>query len=134
MCNSNWPPPSNRRATSSKHLPTWYVYILRCADDTLYTGVTTDPERRLREHNASGGLGARYTRARRPVALIHQETAASRAEACRREAAIKKLSRQAKLAVLPSPGGRGAGGEGAALKDARRLDPGEVVLDRHRRG
>ncbi|MDD5388755.1 MAG: GIY-YIG nuclease family protein [Gallionellaceae bacterium] len=81
-------------------MPTWFVYILRCADDTLYTGVTTDPERRLREHNAGGKLGARYTRSRRPVALLHHEIAASRAEACRREVAIKKLTRDAKLALL----------------------------------
>jgi putative endonuclease len=80
-------------------VPTWYVYILRCADDTLYTGVTTDPERRLQEHNAGGRLAARYTRSRRPVLLLHQETAGSRAQACRREAAIKKLSRDAKLAL-----------------------------------
>ncbi len=81
----------------------WYVYILRCADGTLYTGVTTDPARRLREHNAGGKLGARYTRARRPVALIHQEPAASRAEACRREAAIKRMNREAKHALAGSP-------------------------------
>jgi putative endonuclease len=80
-------------------LPIWTVYILRCADDTLYTGVTTDLDRRLREHNAGGRLAARYTRNRRPVALLHQEPAASRAQACRREAAIKKLSRDAKLAL-----------------------------------
>lgn len=80
-------------------MPTWTVYILRCADDTLYTGVTTDLERRLQEHNAGGRLGARYTRSRRPVALLHQESAASRAQACQREAAIKKLSRDAKLAL-----------------------------------
>ena len=80
-------------------MPTWYVYILRCADDTLYTGVTTDPERRLQEHNAGGSLGARYTRSRRPVTLLHKEPAGSRAQACRREAAIKKLRRDAKLAL-----------------------------------
>ena len=85
-------------------MPSWFVYILRCADGTLYTGVTTDPERRLREHNAGGTLGARYTRARRPVEMVHQESAGSRSEACRRETAIKKLTRQAKLAgFLPSP-------------------------------
>ncbi len=83
----------------------WYVYILRCADGTLYTGVTTDLERRLREHNAGGRLGARYTRARRPVELIHQETAGNRSEAGKREAAIKKLPRDAKLAFLPAPAG-----------------------------
>lgn len=86
-------------------MPTWFVYLLRCADGTLYTGVTTDPERRLREHNAGGKLGARYTRARRPVTLAHCEEAASRSEAYRREVAIKKLSRDSKLALttpLPS--------------------------------
>ncbi len=83
----------------------WYVYILRCADGTLYTGVTTDLARRLREHNAGGRLGARYTRARRPVVLIHQETADNRSAASKREAAIKKLPRDAKLAFLPSPAG-----------------------------
>ena len=56
-------------------MSTWFVYILHCADGTLYTGVTTDPERRLREHNAGGRLAARYTRARRPVALAHVEPA-----------------------------------------------------------
>jgi putative endonuclease len=81
----------------------WYVYILRCADDTLYTGVTTDPERRLHEHNAGGKLGARYTRARLPVVLAWQEPAASKVEAYRREAAIKKLSRIAKMALTGSP-------------------------------
>lgn len=83
-------------------MPTWFVYILRCADDTLYTGVTTDPERRLREHNAGGKLGARYTRARRPVTLAHCEEAVSRADAYRREMTIKKLGRDAKLALTAS--------------------------------
>jgi len=83
-------------------LSTWTVYILRCADDTLYTGVTTDLDRRLREHNAGGRLGARYTRSRRPVELLHHEAAGSRSQACRREAAIKKLTRDAKLALPAS--------------------------------
>jgi putative endonuclease len=80
-------------------LGAWSVYLLRCADGTLYAGVTTDLQRRLREHNAGGARSARYTRSRRPVQLIHAESAASRAEACRREAAIKKLPREAKLAL-----------------------------------
>lgn len=78
---------------------TWFVYLLRCSDDTLYTGVTTDVPRRLDEHNNDDRLGARYTRARRPVALLHCEPAASRSDACKREAAIRKLSRAAKLAL-----------------------------------
>lgn len=77
----------------------WHVYILRCADGTLYTGVTTDLERRVREHNEDP-KGAKYTRARRPVALVHAEAHGSRAAATVREAAIKKLSRSAKLALL----------------------------------
>ena len=75
----------------------WFVYIARCADGTLYTGVATDPTRRLAEHNA--GVGARYTRGRAPLALIHLETAADRAAAQVREAAIKRLPRAAKLAL-----------------------------------
>ena len=77
---------------------TWFVYIIRCADHTLYTGITTDIERRLAEHNA--GIGARYTRARLPVELIHAEPAADRSAASRREAAIKRLPRTAKLSLI----------------------------------
>ena len=72
----------------------WFVYILRCADDTLYTGITTDVERRLAAHNA--GRGAKYTRCRRPVAAIYTEQCAGHAEALRRERFIKRLSRREK--------------------------------------
>jgi putative endonuclease len=77
---------------------TWFVYIVRCADHSLYTGITTNIERRLAEHNA--GIGARYTRARLPVELIHAEPAADRSAASRREAAIKRLPRTAKLSLI----------------------------------
>ena len=77
----------------------WYVYILRCADQSLYTGVTTDPERRLKEHNHDKA-GAKYTRARRPVKLIYQEIVTNRSAACRREHTIKALSRMAKEALI----------------------------------
>lgn len=77
----------------------WFVYIVRCADHSLYTGVTTDVERRVAEHNGIGAAGARYTRNRRPVELVHVEAAASRAAATRREAAIKQLDRARKLAL-----------------------------------
>ncbi|HEY0948111.1 MAG TPA: GIY-YIG nuclease family protein [Candidatus Paceibacterota bacterium] len=77
----------------------WYVYMLRCADGTLYTGVTTDLTRRVREHNEAPE-GAKYTRARRPVSLVHKETFTSRSEACAREAAIKKLSRAEKQTLF----------------------------------
>ena len=73
--------------------------MLRCADGTLYTGITTDVARRIAEHNGESGLGARYTRSRRPVQLVYVEAADNRAKAARREAAIKKLDRVRKLAL-----------------------------------
>lgn len=74
-----------------------YVYILSCADGTLYTGWTTDLNRRLAAHNA--GSGAKYTRSRRPVALLYSEECASRGAALRRESAVKRLTRAQKLAL-----------------------------------
>lgn len=73
--------------------------MLQCADGSLYTGITTDLIRRVAEHNGEGDAGARYTRSRRPVKLVYQETVVSRADASRREAAIKRLSRVHKLAL-----------------------------------
>ena len=80
-------------------MPEWTVYILRCRDGSLYTGITTDPERRLAEHNSDRGA-TRYTRARRPVQMIYTEPAEDRAAASRREAAIKRLSRAEKLRLI----------------------------------
>lgn len=74
------------------------VYILRCADGTLYTGCTNDLARRLRTHSA--GKGAKYTRARLPVELVYTEPALDKSQALRREAAIKALSRGEKLALI----------------------------------
>jgi putative endonuclease len=74
----------------------WYIYIVRCADNTLYTGVTTDIERRVREHNGEIQRGASYTKFRRPVTLVRAETADNRSTAMKRERAIKKLSKQEK--------------------------------------
>ena len=76
----------------------WFVYMLRCADNSLYTGITTDVIRRVDEHNGLGakGAGAKYTRVRQPVELVYQEQLASRSEAGRREAALKKLSKKDK--------------------------------------
>ncbi|MGO5115715.1 GIY-YIG nuclease family protein [Candidatus Avoscillospira sp. LCP25S3_F1] len=75
-----------------------YAYILRCADGTLYTGWTNDLQHRVETHNA--GKGAKYTRTRRPVALCYYETFDTASEAMRREAAIKKLTRQQKLRLM----------------------------------
>lgn len=76
----------------------WYVYILRCGDGTLYTGVTDDVARRLEKHRA--GEGAKYTRGRGPLELCYQEQAASYSIALRREYAIKQLTRAQKLALI----------------------------------
>lgn len=73
------------------------VYLVRCQDGSLYTGITTDPERRLKQHNR--GLGAAYTRSRLPVTLVYREPADSRSQALRRERAIKALPRAAKEAL-----------------------------------
>ena len=75
-----------------------YCYIVECADGTYYTGWTTNPQRRLNEHNA--GHGAHYTRTRGPVQLIYIEAQSNRSAAMKREYAIKKLSRAQKLALV----------------------------------
>ncbi|MDD2745485.1 MAG: GIY-YIG nuclease family protein [Candidatus Gracilibacteria bacterium] len=75
------------------------VYILRCADETLYTGATKDVERRIMEHN-SDTIGAKYTKIRRPVSLVYFETCESWSGACKREFAIKQLSREKKLELV----------------------------------
>ena len=76
----------------------WYVYMLRCRDDSLYTGCTDDVERRLAVHRS--GKGAKYTRSRLPVTLVYQEEVADKSAALRREAAIKGLTRAEKLVLL----------------------------------
>lgn len=82
-------------------LDSWYIYIVRCSDDSLYTGITKDLEKRILEHN-SGPKGARYTRSRRPVTLVYYEQAGSRSAATSREALIKKLKTTHKrLLVTP---------------------------------
>ena len=76
----------------------WYVYLLRCAGGSLYTGITKDLKRRCRQHNE--GTASRYTRSRRPVALVYHEAHASRGLALKREAAIKAMTRRAKLEMI----------------------------------
>lgn len=77
-----------------------YVYIVRCKDDTLYTGYTNDLEKRIIVHNK--GQGAKYTRGRRPVELVYWEEFEDKSSALSREAAIKKLTREKKLKLLES--------------------------------
>jgi len=78
----------------------WSVYILRCADNSLYTGVALDVLKRLNEHNGIEKNGAKYTHARRPVTLVYQEASNSRSEACKREYAIKSLNKLQKEALI----------------------------------
>lgn len=77
----------------------YFVYILECSDNSLYTGITTNIEKRLNEHNTST-KGAKYTKARRPVKLVYQEPAQDRSAASKREYAIKKLTRIKKLKLI----------------------------------
>jgi predicted GIY-YIG superfamily endonuclease len=77
---------------------TWCVYVLECRDGTLYTGASNDLERRVRQHNQ--GRAARYTRGRGPVRLVYREACDGRAQALRREAALKRLSRLAKQRLI----------------------------------
>tara|TARA_R110000803_G_scaffold20849_5_gene53176 strand:- start:370 stop:636 length:267 start_codon:yes stop_codon:yes gene_type:complete len=79
---------------------TYYVYIVKCADGTLYTGFTTNIERRINEHNYSIKKAAKYTRSRRPVSLVHNEEYKTMSEALKREHAIKKLSRKRKIELI----------------------------------
>ena len=77
----------------------YYLYILKCSDKTLYTGITTGPARRALEHNSSK-LGARYTRTRRPVKLVFSKKFKNRSTAAKAESRIKKLSRSEKLELI----------------------------------
>jgi predicted GIY-YIG superfamily endonuclease len=76
----------------------WIVYIVRCADGTLYTGITKDVARRYQQHNA--GTASRYTRSRLPVKLIYREVHPSQSSALKREAAIKAMNRREKLTMI----------------------------------
>lgn len=77
---------------------TWYLYILRCGDGSLYTGITVDVEKRLEAHRS--GKGAKYTRGRGPLELVYRESCADHSAALRRERAIKVLSKEEKLALI----------------------------------
>lgn len=76
----------------------WVCYLLRCADDTLYCGITNDMEKRLAAHNA--GEGAKYTRGRLPVSVVYSEKCADKSTALKRELQIKRMPRSAKQALL----------------------------------
>ncbi|MBX2825581.1 MAG: GIY-YIG nuclease family protein [Gammaproteobacteria bacterium] len=95
-------PDSYTRNTDNAPDLKWYVYMVRCNDDSLYTGIARDPVRREKEHNGELSRGARYTRARRPVRLVFSMRVDSRAVATSQEHRIKRLSRAAKEALIQS--------------------------------
>ncbi len=93
----------------------WFVYILKCSDSSLYTGITTDLARRFAEHR-DAKKGAKYTRSRRPVTLVHVEECSTQSEALKREAYIKKLKRSAKEILIKN------NYQSVHTKISRRLD------------
>ena len=86
---------------ATKPNPRWYVYIARCSDGTLYTGITTNLEKRVAEHNTETN-GAKYTRSRQPVELVYSELVDSRSSAAKREYAIKRMSLAKKVELIES--------------------------------
>jgi putative endonuclease len=78
----------------------WYMYIVRCADNSLYTGITTDLKRRIKEHNSNNILGAKSLRHKRPVTLAYYETFQNQTDAAKRERAIKKWRREYKVKLV----------------------------------
>lgn len=78
----------------------WFVYLLSCADSTLYCGVTTDLTKRVRQHNGELVGGAKYTKVRQPCTLVYSEQAVDRSYACKREYEIKQLTREQKLRLI----------------------------------
>ncbi|MFB2654567.1 GIY-YIG nuclease family protein [Shewanella seohaensis] len=90
-------------ATSEiEQVSTWYLYLIRCANGHLYTGITTDVARRFNEHQSSSPKAAKYLRGKGPLTLMYQEQVGTRSDALKREIAVKKLSRAQKLALIES--------------------------------
>jgi predicted GIY-YIG superfamily endonuclease len=95
-------PLTENRGMAKQSGDKWFVYILRCSDGSLYTGITKDVRRRCERHNA--GTASRYTRSRLPVAVVYQERKAGRSLALKREAAIKAMSRLEKESLIRQAG------------------------------
>ena len=91
--NPIWP------VSQDKQQKQWLLYMVRCADDSLYTGITNDLQRRIEEHN-SNRKSAKYTRSRQPVTLVYQEECSSRSAALKREIAVKKMDKQQKERLI----------------------------------
>jgi putative endonuclease len=95
-----WPPQADKDL--NLNIPpnpmSWYLYVVKCQDTSLYTGITTDIPRRIKEHNSK--KGAFYTKNKVPVELVYQEAMSNQSEARKREAAIKKLTKKEKLELI----------------------------------
>ncbi|WP_246106088.1 GIY-YIG nuclease family protein [Rosistilla ulvae] len=100
MSTSSSPQTPSESSQPSSSPSGWFVYIVRCGDGSLYTGITKDLRRRLKQHNA--GTASRYTRVRLPVAFVYQETQPDQSSALKRELAIKALTRPAKDRLIGS--------------------------------
>lgn len=107
---------SDAKPAARKPVPRWTLYILHCGDGSLYTGITNDLEKRLAAHRA--GKGAKYTRGRGPLVLLHTESFRDKSRALKREIAVKSLPRLAKLALVLAPSAR------------RKRSPGAVTVRR----
>ena len=94
--------PTPLKPTPIKSASLWYLYVVRCANGHLYTGVTTDVARRFSEHQSGGIKSAKYLRGKGPLTLMYQEQVGCQGDALRREIAVKKLSRSQKLALIDS--------------------------------
>ncbi len=80
----------------------WFLYIIRCSNGQLYTGITKDIERRFQEHQAGGAKAAKFLRGKTPLTMVYHENVGDHSQALKREIAVKKLSRQQKLALIES--------------------------------
>nr|WP_153912890.1 GIY-YIG nuclease family protein [Shewanella sp. TC10] len=93
---------SEKSSKSSPKNVDWFLYMIKCHNGHIYTGITTDVKRRFTEHQAGGAKGAKYLKGKGPLTLVYQESVADRSLASKREVAVKKLSRVKKLALIAS--------------------------------
>lgn len=115
-------PKKDRKPKARSSGDKWFVYIVRCADGSLYTGITKDVKRRCKQHNA--GTASRYTRSRRPVKLIYSEVHSDQSSALKREATIKAMSREGKLTMIRKREKRSkAARQVARLQDIPNIGP-----------
>src|SRR3984957_9144548 len=128
----SWMAKKDRKPKPRSSGDKWFVYIVRCADGSLYTGITKDVKRRCQQHNA--GTASRYTRSRRPVKLVYHEACPDQSSALKREAAIKAMNRRGKLTMIQQQTKQAKGGrEIAHLEDIPNIGP-AVATDLRRLG